>query len=102
MSSPNLALDIGAKSPYSAPSMIKMTETARLLADIEAFLVRTGMRASMLGHKCGANDGKVVDRLRNGRTVTIDTAAAVRAFIDDYEGRPRRRRQKKVPAQAAA
>ncbi len=58
------------------------TEIGRLLGEIETFLAETGMRASYMGHFV-CNDGKLVERLRAGRTVTIDTAAAIRAFIAD-------------------
>lgn len=58
-----------------------LPETKRLLAEIEAFLDRTGMVASTFGHHV-ANDGKLVERLRSGRrTVNIETAAMVRAYI---------------------
>jgi hypothetical protein len=61
-----------------------MTDTQTLLADIEKFLVKTGMRPSALGHKT-VNDGKLVQRLRDGGTVTIETAAVINRFIAETE-----------------
>lgn len=61
-----------------------LPETKRLLAEIEAFLDATGMAPSTFGHRV-ANDGKLVDRLRSGwRTVNVETAAVIRAYIANY------------------
>ena len=58
-----------------------MAETTKtLLAEIEQFLARSGMRPSTFGHNT-ANDGKLVARLRRGRTVTLETAGRIKAFI---------------------
>ena len=54
------------------------------LAEIDAFLQRTGMRPSMLGHRA-VNDGKFVTRLRNGGQVTLRTMARVRQFMVRHE-----------------
>jgi hypothetical protein len=76
-----------------------MSEIKKLLAEIEAFLARTGMRPSTFGHYV-VRDGKFVDRLRKGGTVNLDTAAAVRTYIATGVS-PRKgvsRRPKKVAA----
>lgn len=67
--------------------------TKALLAEIEKFLARTGMRASTFGHKT-TKDGKTVDRLRRGKTVTLETAAAIRRFMAHYrpETKPRQKK----------
>lgn len=59
-----------------------MTTQPNLLDEIEEFLRLSGMRPSTLGHKT-ANDGKLVSRLRNGSTVTLATAEAILAFIQE-------------------
>jgi hypothetical protein len=70
-----------------------MSETRTLLEEIEKFLARTGMRPSMLGHKT-TRDGKTVDRLRRGRTVTLETAAVIRAFMATYVPEDKSRQKK--------
>lgn len=57
-----------------------MSETQKLLEEIEDCLIRTGMAPSTFGHYV-VNDGKLVDRLRAGRTVTLDNGAKIRSFI---------------------
>jgi hypothetical protein len=59
-------------------------DITEFLNEIEAFLKRTGMRPSMLGHRA-VNDGKFVTRLRNGGQVTLRTMARVRMFMDRCE-----------------
>jgi hypothetical protein len=51
-----------------------------LLADIEAFCRRTGIAESTFGRQA-VNDGKLCVRLRNGKDVTLETAAKIRMFI---------------------
>jgi hypothetical protein len=70
--------------------------TEQLLDEIEQFLDETLMRASTFGHKTVA-DGKLVERLRKGRTVTLDTASAIRQFMTEQR-RERRALQKKAAA----
>ncbi|MEQ9634632.1 MAG: hypothetical protein RLW68_00960 [Devosia marina] len=65
-----------------------MSNTAKLLSDVEAFLAKTDMSASYFG-KMAANDSNFVARLRNGTTpvrgrevfVRPDTERAVRTFM---------------------
>ena len=52
-----------------------------LLAEIEAFCRRTGIAESTFGRQA-VNDGKLCVRLRNGKDVTLDTAAKIRGYID--------------------
>lgn len=51
-----------------------------LLTDIRAFLDRTGMGASYFG-KLACGNSELVDRLQEGKTVTLVTADKVRAFM---------------------
>ncbi len=51
-----------------------------LLAEIEAFCRRSGIAESTFGRQA-VNDGKLCVRLRNGKDVTLDTAAKIRGFI---------------------
>ncbi|ACL58732.1 hypothetical protein [Methylobacterium nodulans] len=60
-----------------------MSETTILLHEIEAFLTATRLAESTFGRKC-VNDGKLVSRLREGRTVTLEKASAIRRFMREY------------------
>ena len=51
-----------------------------LLEEIEAFCRRTGIAESTFGRQ-SVNDGKLCVRLRNGKDVTLETAAKIRGFI---------------------
>ena len=53
-----------------------------LLAEIEAFCRRFGIAESTFGRQA-VNDGKLCVRLRNGKDVTLETAAKIRGFIDE-------------------
>jgi hypothetical protein len=68
-----------------------MTEAQSFLAEIERFLVRTGLTPAALGKRV-ANDGKFVDRLRRGGQVTLDTAARIRKYMAEYRGKEAPRR----------
>lgn len=57
-----------------------MSETDQLLHEIEAFIGIAEMAASTFGRKA-VNDGKLVGRLRDGRTVTLEKASRIRAFM---------------------
>jgi len=52
-----------------------------LLAEIEAFCRRTGIAESTFGRQ-SVNDGKLCVRLRNGKDVTLETAAKIRGYIE--------------------
>ena len=54
-----------------------------LLEEIEAFCRRTGIAESTFGRQA-VNDGKLCVRLRNGKDVTLETAAKIRGFIDGH------------------
>jgi ribosomal protein L5 len=60
-----------------------MYDTDQLLAEIESFLVRTGMAATTFGQKSIKN-WKLVDRLRDGGSVTLRQAVRIREFIRSY------------------
>lgn len=54
-----------------------------LLAEIEAFIARTGMGPSAFGkYACG--NSELVKRLRDGRDVTRGTATKVQQYMAEY------------------
>ena len=55
-------------------------ETEPVLADIERFLVETGMGESYFGRRATGNS-ELVRRLRKGKTITTRTEKAIRGFI---------------------
>jgi hypothetical protein len=58
-----------------------------LLGEIESYCRRWGIAESTFG-KLAVNDGKLCVRLRNGKDVTLETAAKIRDFIDEQEPAP--------------
>lgn len=66
-----------------------MNSTQKLLAEIEAFLSRTGMNAGAFGN-LSVGDWGLVKRLRAGKTVTLATADAIRLYMQTHAP-PRRR-----------
>ena len=54
-----------------------------LLGEIESFCRRWRIAESTFG-KQAVNDGKLCVRLRNGKDVTLETAAKIRGFISEY------------------
>jgi len=62
--------------------------TESLLGEIEAFCRQNGIAESTFGRQA-VNDGKLCVRLRNGKDVTLDTAARIREFITNH-GAPAR------------
>jgi hypothetical protein len=73
-----------------------MTETERLVSEVEAFMARVGMAESTFGWQA-VNDGHLVKRLRRGG-VTLAMADRIRQFIDNY-GTTRATNQEATPAQ---
>ncbi len=57
-----------------------MTDSAKLLAEIDGFLARSGMAETTFGAKA-ANNSKLVGRLRSGGSVSLETAARIREFM---------------------
>ena len=55
-----------------------------LLGEIESFCRRFGIAESTFG-KLAVNDGKLCVRLRNGKDVTLETAAKIRDYIGGQE-----------------
>src|SRR5690606_41920923 len=55
-----------------------------LLGEIESYCRRSGIAESTFG-KLAVNDGKLCVRLRNGKDVTLETAAKIRDFISGQE-----------------
>jgi hypothetical protein len=52
----------------------------QLLKEIDAFLIASGKGESSIGNSING-DGHLVKALRNGRSITIDTADKIREFI---------------------
>ena len=69
-----------------------MNANQQLLAEIDTFLVMSGMAATTFG-KRAANNSQVVERMREGGSITLKTADRIRRFIRDNvpDERPRRR-----------
>lgn len=57
-----------------------MTTHTDLIAEIDAFLARTGMAETTFG-RLAVNDGKFVGRIRSGGGLTLATLERVRTFI---------------------
>jgi hypothetical protein len=55
-----------------------------LLGEIESFCRQSGIAESTVGRQA-VNDGKLCVRLRNGKDVTLDTAARIRIFISKHQ-----------------
>lgn len=62
--------------------------TKALLAEIEKFLTWSGMRPGTFGNYT-VRDGKLVQRLRTGGTVTLETATKIRNYIAAARTNPR-------------
>lgn len=75
-----------------------MSAKEELLDTIERFLKRTGIPASVFGTEA-LGDPSLVKKLREGRTVRLDTAERLRTFMDEYRGVSR---QKKASSGLAA
>jgi hypothetical protein len=79
------ALASTTKQPFvSGACNVSHSSADSLLGEIEAFCRRTGIAESTFGRQA-VNDGKLCVRLRNGKDVTLETAAKIRGFI---EGQP--------------
>ena len=69
--------------------MRRMPETTKaLLAEIESFLAWSGMGTSAFGHAT-VKDGKLLQRLRKGGRVTLETASKIRSYIASERTKPR-------------
>lgn len=83
-----------------------MTESEKLLKEVEDFLVKNRVRATPFGIMF-ANDSAFVIRLREGRKLDMDKAAKLREFMANYKAskipKPRKpRKKKKAESQVAA
>ena len=63
------------------------TLSEQFLAEIEAFLLATGMDATKLG-KEALNDPNFVFGLRKGRSPSARTIDKVRTYLDEHRPRP--------------
>lgn len=59
---------------------LAMSETQKLISEIEAFLRDAGMAESTFGRKA-VNDGKLMARLRSSGSVTLEKASQIRRFM---------------------
>ena len=75
--------------------VLAMSTHEKLLAEVEAFLDATGMKATNFG-LWGMNDRMFVFKLRKGRIPSVATMDRVQAFM--RANRPRRRRRPKAQA----
>lgn len=79
-----MPIDMEGKCPLS---LSVMSETQKLLHEIEAFLQTAGMAETTFGRKA-VNDGKLIQRLRGGGSVTLEKASDIRRFISQAPRRP--------------
>lgn len=77
---------------------MKIAEEVR--SEIEKFLSRHGMRATVFGLRA-VGDPHVVKRLRRGKGLHSDTIDAVRKFMVDYEGKGKSNRRRQTERVAA-
>lgn len=61
-----------------------MTQIDDLLIRIEAYCQREGIAQTTFGFRA-VNDGKLVKKLRSGRTITLRTFARIEAFLGTEE-----------------
>ncbi len=59
-----------------------------LLAEISGYCREVGMAESTFGRRA-VNDGKLVQRLREGKRITVDTLERIRAFLGEGAALPR-------------
>lgn len=62
-----------------------LTHAERFLKEIEAFLIRTGMKPAAFG-KAALRDPSFVRDLRKGRQPSLGVVDRVQAFIKEVEG----------------
>ena len=76
-----------------------MSERERLLKEIEEFIIKHDIPASIFGREA-INDTALVGRLRAGGDVQSRTIDRVRKFMRDYK--PKRRKSRRRLAEIAA
>ena len=69
-----------------------MTIHAKLMADIDAFLKRTGMPQTTFGSASPFKNPHIVRRLRIGQSITVQRVDALYAWMREYEGNGQRRK----------
>lgn len=57
-------------------------ENETLLSEIHNYCAATGMAESTFGYRA-VNDGKLVARLRAGKTITLGTFGAIKVFMTE-------------------
>ncbi|HEV7323551.1 MAG TPA: hypothetical protein VGN91_00645 [Bosea sp. (in: a-proteobacteria)] len=79
-----------------------MSATHDFLEEVDAFLRLAGMAETTFGRKA-VNDGKLVPRLRDGGSITLDKAAQIRRFMREYAADcPIERRRSHVQPEAVS
>ena len=76
-----------------------MTEREKLLSEIESFLKKSGMTSTQFGIEA-KNERSLMNRLRAGGGVGLDTAKLLRDYMRDYK--PKARPKKRASFQPAA
>lgn len=71
--------------------VVLMTSREKLLQEIEAFLVRTGMTQTSFGRD-SIRDPAIVADIRKGKNPRLDTADKLRAFMASWEPEPNPKR----------
>lgn len=61
-----------------------MDETQQLIAEIDAFLARSGMAATTFGQRAVRN-WQIVKQIKSGSNIGMKTAARLRGFMADYQ-----------------
>lgn len=60
--------------------VLSMITNQSIIENIEKYCQANGMAVSTFGRKA-VNDGKLIARLRDGQTISIDTYNRINAFI---------------------
>ena len=61
-----------------------MDETQKLIAEIDAFLAKSGMAATTFGQRAVRN-WRIVEQIKTGSNIGLKTAARLRGYIADHE-----------------
>jgi len=61
-----------------------MIDDAEMLARVEGFLAKTGMKPTPFG-QAAAREGGLVKSMRRGRSLTLRKAQQILQFMDQYE-----------------
>lgn len=65
---------------YVPLTLSTMDAIEKLIADIEAYCAKHGMAETTFG-RLSVNDGKLVERLRGGKSITLKTLDTINSFL---------------------